>query len=42
MTTLNKNVFRSMSYLTELDLFDNKLDHLPDNIFEDLDSLKYL
>lgn len=31
-----------MSHLTELDLFDNNIDHLPENIFEHLESLKYL
>ncbi|KAG5864266.1 hypothetical protein JTB14_012519 [Gonioctena quinquepunctata] len=42
LTTLHKNAFRSLSQLVELDLFDNKLDHLPDNIFAHLESLKYL
>ncbi|RZC38999.1 leucine-rich repeat-containing protein 15 [Asbolus verrucosus] len=42
LTTLNKNAFLMLSYLSELDLFDNKLDHLPDSIFDDLHSLQYL
>jgi hypothetical protein len=42
LITLNKNAFLMLSHLTELDLFDNELDHLPDGIFDDLGSLQYL
>lgn len=42
LTTLNKNAFRMLALLSELDLFDNEIDYLPDNIFDQLESLKYL
>lgn len=39
LTTLNKDAFQDLSHLTELDLFDNQIDFLPESIFEYLDSL---
>ncbi|GLV37748.1 uncharacterized protein CBL_06551 [Carabus blaptoides fortunei] len=42
LTTLNKGAFHGLTHLTELDLFDNRIDFLPEPIFEDLDSLSNL
>lgn len=42
LTTLNKMAFRGLTYLTELDLFDNEIDYLPPDIFRKLNSLVYL
>ncbi|KAL3281293.1 hypothetical protein HHI36_004506 [Cryptolaemus montrouzieri] len=42
LTTINKDAFKHLLFLTELDLFDNELDYLPESIFDDLENLKYL
>lgn len=39
---LNSATFKSLIYLIEIDLFDNRLDYLPDVVFNQLDSLEYL
>lgn len=42
LTTLNKDAFQILPYLTEIDLFDNRIDYLPETIFDHLDNLLYL
>lgn len=38
-TTLQKDTFKGLTYLTELDISYNRIDFLPSDIFHDLDSL---
>ncbi|KAG8221975.1 hypothetical protein J437_LFUL014472 [Ladona fulva] len=42
LTTLHRNSFRGLGHLTELDLFDNRIDYLPPNIFESLESVVHI
>lgn len=42
LTTINKDAFKHLLFLTELEIFDNELDYLPETIFDDLEDLKYL
>lgn len=42
LSTLNAATFKSLIYLTEIDLFDNRLDYLPESVFDQLDSAEYL
>lgn len=41
-TTMNKDSFRGLSHLIDLDLSSNYLNFLPNNLFNDLDSLTKL
>ncbi|KAK5645623.1 hypothetical protein RI129_004087 [Pyrocoelia pectoralis] len=42
LSTLNKDSFKNLPRLTELDLFNNKINHLPEKIFENLWEIQYL
>ncbi|XP_063218600.1 leucine-rich repeat-containing protein 3C-like [Bacillus rossius redtenbacheri] len=42
LSTLHKDAFKQLGNLSELDLFDNKIDYLPDLVFEFLLELRYL
>ncbi|XP_052130540.1 leucine-rich repeat and immunoglobulin-like domain-containing nogo receptor-interacting protein 2 [Frankliniella occidentalis] len=42
LSTLHKDAFRGLVHLTDLDLYDNELDFLPESLFESLDSLQHL
>lgn len=42
LMSLNKAAFHNLVYLTELDLFDNKIDYFPENIFKDLSNLEFV
>ncbi|XP_031346602.1 carboxypeptidase N subunit 2-like isoform X2 [Photinus pyralis] len=42
LTTLNKDSFKHLPRLSQLDLFNNKINHLPDKIFEQLWEIQYL
>jgi len=37
--TLNKDAFKGMINLNELDLFDNQIEYLPDSVFDSLENL---
>ncbi|KAG8253227.1 hypothetical protein J6590_039567 [Homalodisca vitripennis] len=42
ITSLNRDAFKGLHRLVELDMFDNRIDFLPSVIFDNLDSLAHL
>ena len=42
LTTLNRNVFKTLIHLVRIDLFDNQIDYLPETVFSMAESLKYM